>query len=102
MWWGENLDAGVFRKNQFLPPSIGFIVTFHEGWKHQNTPQYVISAHPKKEAILLLGIVGPASDPEAAGAKLIERMRTKARVSMRNPEPTPARLSSAVAMSAVR
>ena len=40
----------------------------------------MISAHPKQEAILLLGIAGAASDPEAAGAKLIERMRTKARI----------------------
>jgi len=80
MWWGENPDAGVFRKNQFLQPSIGFTITFPEGWKHQNTPQYVISAHPKQEAILLLGIAGAVSEPEAAGAKLIEQMRTKARV----------------------
>jgi predicted Zn-dependent protease len=80
MWWGENPDAGVFRKNQFLQPSIGFTITFPEGWKNQNTPQYVISAHPKQEAILLLGIAGVASDPEAAGARLIERMRTKAGV----------------------
>jgi predicted Zn-dependent protease len=80
LWWGENPEAGVFRKNQFLQPSIGFTITFPEGWKHQNTPQYVISAHPKQEAILVLGIAGEASDPEATGAKLIERMRTKARV----------------------
>jgi predicted Zn-dependent protease len=80
MWWGENPEAGVFRKNQFLQPSIGFTITFPEGWKHQNTPQYVISAHPKQEAILLLGVVGAPSDPEAAGAKFIERMRTRARV----------------------
>jgi predicted Zn-dependent protease len=80
LWCGENPEAGVFHKNQFLQPSIGFTITFPEGWKHQNTPQYVIAAHPKKEAILLLGMAGAASDPEAAGAKLIERMRTKARV----------------------
>ena len=80
LWWGENPEAGVFLKNQFLQPSIGFTITFPEGWKHQNTPQYVISAHPKQEAILLLGIAGAVSDPEAAGAKLIEQMRTKARV----------------------
>ena len=80
MWWGENPDEGVFRKNRFLQPSIGFTLTFPEGWKHQNTPQYVISAHPKQEAVLLLGIAGAASDPEAAGQKLIERMRTRARV----------------------
>jgi len=80
LWWGENPEAGIFRKNQFLQPSIGFTITFPEGWKHQNTPQYVIAAHPKQEAILLLGIAEAASEPEAAGEKLIERMRTKARV----------------------
>ena len=79
MWWGENPEAGVFRKNQFLQPGIGFTITFPEGWKHQNTPQYVISAHPKQEAILLLGIAGAASDPEATGQKFIQQMRTKAR-----------------------
>jgi len=80
MWWGENPDEGVFRKNQFLQPTIGFTLTFPEGWKHQNTPQYVISAHPKQEAVLLLGVAGAAADPEATGQKLIEKMRTKARV----------------------
>lgn len=79
MWWGENPNAGVFRKDQFLQPSIGFTITFPGGWKHQNTPQYVISAHPKQEAVLLLGVAGEASDPEAAGQKLIQTMRTKAR-----------------------
>ena len=80
LWWGENPEAGVFRRNEFLQPSIGFTITFPEGWKHQNTPQYVIAAHPKQEAILLLGIAGPASDPEASGLKMIEKMRTKAGV----------------------
>jgi predicted Zn-dependent protease len=80
LWWGENPEAGVFHRNQFLQPSIGFTITFPAGWKHQNTPQYVISAHPKQEAILLLGMAGAASDPETIGAKLIARMRAQARV----------------------
>jgi predicted Zn-dependent protease len=79
MWWGENPEAGVFRKNQFLQPAVGFTITFPEGWKNQNTPQYVISAQPKQEAVILLGIAGEASDPETTGQKLIEKMRTKAR-----------------------
>ena len=79
MWWGENPEQGVFRKDQFLQPAVGFTITFPAGWKHKNTPQYVISAHPKKEAILLLGITGAASNPEETGQKFIERMRAKAR-----------------------
>jgi predicted Zn-dependent protease len=79
MWWGENPEAGVFRNDQFLQPAIGFTITFPSGWKHQNTPQYVISAHPNQEAVLLLGIAGAASDPETTGETFIRQMRTKAR-----------------------
>jgi predicted Zn-dependent protease len=80
MWWGENAEQGVFRKNQFLQPAIGFTITFPEGWKNQNTPQYVISVHPRQEAIALLGIAGAASDPEVTGQKFVQQMRTKARL----------------------
>jgi predicted Zn-dependent protease len=79
LWWGDNPEAGVFRQDQFLQPAIGFTLTFPNGWKHQNTPQYVISAHPNKEAVLLLGIAGPAADPKAVGEKFIAQMRTQAR-----------------------
>ncbi len=80
IWWGESPEVGVFRKNQFLQPAIGFTLTFPEGWKNQNTPQYVISFHPKQEAVLLLGVAETTADPETAGRKFIEQMRAKARV----------------------
>jgi predicted Zn-dependent protease len=80
IWWGENPGLGVFRKNQFLQPAIGFTLTFPPGWKDRNTPQFVISAHPDKEALLLLGMVGPASDPELIGQRFVSRMRSKARI----------------------
>ena len=80
LWWGENPEAGVFQKDQFLQPTIGFTLTLPTGWKHQNTPQYLVSVHPKKEAVLLLGIAGPASDPEVTGEKFVQRMRSKARI----------------------
>ena len=80
MWLGENPDQGVFQKDQFLQPVIGFTITLPAGWKHRNTPQYLISAHPGKEAMLLLGIAGPESDPETTGEKFVSRMRSKARI----------------------
>jgi predicted Zn-dependent protease len=80
LWWGENPEAGIFRKDQFLQPVIGFTLTLPAGWKHRNTPEYVISAHPEKEAVLLLGVAGPTSDPEVTGEKFIEQMRSKARL----------------------
>jgi predicted Zn-dependent protease len=78
LWWGENPEAGVFHQNQFLHAVSGITITFPPGWKHRNTPQYVISIHPEQEAVLLLGIAGPASDPEAVGEKFIAQMRSKA------------------------
>ena len=80
LWWGENPEAGVFHKNQFLQPTIGFTITFPDGWKHRNTPRYLISVHPEKEAMLMLAVAGPATDPEVIGQKFIARMRSKARV----------------------
>ncbi len=80
LWSGENPEAGVFRKDQFLQPAIGFTLTLPAGWKHQNTPQYLISAHPRNEALLLLGLAGPAGDPEIIGGKFVTRMRDKARL----------------------
>ncbi len=80
LWWGVNPETGVFHKDQFLQPVLGLTLTFPTGWKHQNTPQYVISAHPAKEAMLLLGVAGPASDPEITGGKFVNQMRSKARI----------------------
>src|SRR5262249_47601465 len=80
LWWGENPAAGVFRKDQFLQPTMGFAISLPEGWKHQHSPRYVIASHPSKEAILVVGAAGPASDPEAQGRRFIDRMRAKARL----------------------
>jgi predicted Zn-dependent protease len=78
--WGENPESGVFNKDRFLHPAIGFTLTLPASWKHENTPQYLVSVHPKKEAALLLGIAGPASNPEVTGEKFVQRMRSKARI----------------------
>jgi predicted Zn-dependent protease len=80
LWWGENPEAGVFHQDQFLHPVSGITITFPSGWKHRNTPQYVISVHPQQEAMLLLGIAGPASDPEVIGEKFIAQMRNEAKI----------------------
>jgi predicted Zn-dependent protease len=80
LWWGENPEAGLFRGNRFVHPALGFTITFPNEWKHQNTPQVVMAVHPRQEALLLLRVVGPAADPEAAGQKFVERMRSKAQL----------------------
>jgi len=88
LWWGENPEAGVFHKDQFLQPVIGFSLNLPKGWKHRNTPQYVVSVEPNQEAMLMLGLAAPG-DPETIGQKFIEQMRARARL-----EPASARETS--------
>jgi len=80
IWWGENPEAGVFHKDQFLQPMIGFTLTMPAGWKHRNTPQYVISIHTNREAMLLLGLDDPAPDPETPGQEFVQQMRARAKI----------------------
>jgi predicted Zn-dependent protease len=77
MWCGENPETGLFHKTQFLHSQIGFTITFPAGWTNRNTPQYVISHHPKKEAALLLAVSKKELEPEAAGQKFIKEMKAK-------------------------
>lgn len=80
IWCGKNPEAGVFHDDEFLHPVIGFTITLPAGWKHRNTPDYVIGAHPNEEAMLALGLAGPAAEPESIGREFIEHMRTRARI----------------------
>ena len=80
IWWGENPEDGVFHKDQFLQPVIGFALTFPAGWKHRNTPEYVIAIQTNKEALLMLGPAESAADPETPGQKFVEQMRTRAKI----------------------
>src|SRR5262249_34089463 len=77
IWWGENPEVGVFHKDQFLQPTIGFTLTLPAGWKHRNTPQYVISIQPNHAAMLMLGLARHAADPEAAGQQFVQRMQAQ-------------------------
>jgi predicted Zn-dependent protease len=78
IWWGQNPEAGVFHESQFLHPSIGFTITFPSGWKHRNTPQFVMAASPGQEALLMLGMAAGELDPQAAGEKLVQQMESRA------------------------
>jgi predicted Zn-dependent protease len=78
--WGENPEDGVFRKDQFLQPVIGFTLTLPVGWKHRNTPEYVIAIHTNHEAILMLGLAEFAADPETPGQKFVQQMRARAKI----------------------
>jgi predicted Zn-dependent protease len=80
IWWGENPEDGVFHKDQFLQPVIGFTLTLPPGWKHSNTPEYVIAVHTNREALLMLGLAEPAPDPETPGQEFVKQMRARAKI----------------------
>lgn len=80
IWWGENPEAGVFHKDEFLQPTIGFGFTLPTGWKHRNTPQYVISRERDGEAMLMLGLVDISGAPESTGLRFIESVRERTRI----------------------
>jgi predicted Zn-dependent protease len=77
---GGESEAGVFRKDRFLQPAVGFTLAFPAGWKHRNTPHYVMSVHPGQDALLMLGLAPGAPEPAAAGEQLVRQMRAKARL----------------------
>jgi predicted Zn-dependent protease len=76
MWCGQNPEAGVFHQNQFLHASAGFTITFPSGWKHRNTPQFVMAADPGLEALLLLATAAGELDPQAAGEQFVQQMQS--------------------------
>jgi predicted Zn-dependent protease len=78
MWWGENVENGLFRDNRFLHPTMGFTITFPHRWQHKNTPEYVISVHPQKEAMVLLGVLEDERNPEALGTAFVKDMKKRA------------------------
>ena len=41
VWCGEDRKGGIFRKDQFRQPTIGFTHHFSERVGTRNTPQYV-------------------------------------------------------------
>ncbi len=56
MVFGENPKKGIFQKNKFLHPDLGFAITFPEGWETTNQPTTVGAVHPDRNGALFLGV----------------------------------------------
>jgi predicted Zn-dependent protease len=63
---------GVLRDSLFLHPDLGFSVLLPPGWKYTNTPTALVATEKGGKAQLMLGVAGPASDPEAYAKKFME------------------------------
>jgi predicted Zn-dependent protease len=60
---GENPEQGLFIDDRFLQPDLGIAITFPEGWKTLNTPQFVLASAPEEDALLLVQLAGKGDDP---------------------------------------
>jgi predicted Zn-dependent protease len=53
--WGTNPRQGFFDdQNRFLHPELAFQLSFPKDWKTQNTPQAVVAASPRQDAMVQL------------------------------------------------
>jgi predicted Zn-dependent protease len=74
MTFGENPVKGIFQKNKFLHPELGFAITFPEGWETFNQPTAVGAIHPDRRGALFLGLDDPESTPEELGKAFAQKI----------------------------
>ena len=55
--YGENPAKGLFVKQQFLHPDMGFVINFPAQWTVQNQPQAVLGFDEKQQAFMALTTV---------------------------------------------
>jgi predicted Zn-dependent protease len=80
IWWEDNPEQGVFRRDSFVQPAVGFAMDLPEGWTNRNTPMYVISIAPTRNGVELISIADRPTDPEVLGKRFIAQMRKNSRI----------------------
>jgi predicted Zn-dependent protease len=63
---GPDPGEGVFRKELYLHPDMGFAVRFPLGWRTYNSRDAVAALAPKGDAVMALRLHGRGDDAEAA------------------------------------
>jgi len=79
-WGPNNPMQGIFVGRQFMQPDMNFSITFPEGWRTVNTPQFVGAFEPNQQALVLFGSPersGPAQDLAEAFA---DELRSEAKL----------------------
>ena len=73
--WGSQIPAnGVFRGQTFLHPGLNIAITFPEGWRLENTPNYVGGFEKNAKALIVFGGAGRATDPSVLAQAFITRI----------------------------
>lgn len=63
---GPDPGEGVFRKELYLHPDMGFAVRFPLGWRTHNSRDAVVALAPNGDAVMALRLHGRGDDAEAA------------------------------------
>jgi predicted Zn-dependent protease len=72
MVFGNDPRQGFFKGSTFLHPQLKFQLQFPQGWKTANTPQAVMGASPKEDAMVGMSAAGKVT-PEQAAEKFFQQ-----------------------------
>ena len=81
MLFGDNPADGVFKQGQFLHPTLGFAVTFPQGWRVQNLPDRVVAMSSDNTVQLQMSLAPNAAN--ASAAEIIQKIGGFSRYPMR-------------------
>ena len=74
---GTNPDEGVFRKNVFLHPALGFALTFPPDWRTKNSKEVVAAASPRSDAVVMLEQQSADENPQSAAQRWAQANRVQ-------------------------
>ncbi len=66
---GPDPAEGVFEKNVFVQPALGFAIEFPAGWQFKNTREAVAAGSPQRDAIIVLEQQGASEAPQNAARR---------------------------------
>ncbi len=64
--FGQDPREGYFRGNTFIHPTLGFQVSFPQGWKTSNQKQAVGAISPREDAVIVVTLSDKSSPQQAA------------------------------------
>jgi len=75
--YGKDPAQGIFKKEKYIHPDIGFVITFPKGWKTANTPSATGAYTEEQDGVIFINGVGKATDPKVIGESFIKKIKEK-------------------------
>ena len=74
---GTGAAEGVFQRDRFLHPDMGFSLRFPNGWDVINTRAAVGAVSPDRKSQIVLEVQGPGTDPRQSAQKYLDEAQTQ-------------------------